>query len=430
MKKTKIFSLCMLIFASSFLVACASSNQQTMAKDLDTSVKNLVIAVSSLDWPQDGALEKFGTIQSEDSATSNVAMTDTQIDTSEIYTWLENAHSKINVLLSKRGDLLLYLNEIYGGNTSFENADLLSINVYMNIIKDNSNYLTSYNGMLENQINQALTILESNENINLINAYLIKAVETLQVRCAKIDTSVLAITSIIDIIKSNLVNDYYNYNEHITEKINDQEQEDKQTIDEKILPNDEDNTEENEASAPEQDSQTNQDTTEDNPGSVDNEQNAINFDSETKQVDQNSNDNNLTESNPTNEDKSPILDDENLANTNASNIEKDEQEKSSCIADSHATSDENNQTLSNDEFNHDDEIMTLEEPIIGDTQNKATIDKESTKMQKNAKIDTKNTKSQQKINNLHDIDKEFTVENDNIEENNAVTREIIKENMV
>lgn len=429
MKKIKILSLCILIIASSFLVACSTSDQQTMAKDLDTSVKNLVIAVSSLDWPQDGALEKFNTIQSEDSSTSNVAVTDTQMDTSEIYTWLENAHSKINVLLSKRGDLLLYLNEIYSGNTSFENDDLLSMNVYMNIIKDNSNYLTSYNGMLENQINQALTILESNENINLINAYLIKAVETLQVRCAKIDTSVLAITSIIDIIKSNLVNDYYNYNEHIIEKINEQEPEDDQKADENNMSDGEDNVEDNESSTQEQENLTNLDTTEDNQDQVDNEQNAINFDSEAKQVDQNSNENNLVDNDKI-DDKNSKSSDETIANTNANNIEKDWQDKSSYSTNLHASGDENHHATTDNKFNHDDEIMTLEEPIIGDIQNKAPIDKKATKMQKNAKIDAKNTKSQQKINNLHDIDKEFTIEDDNIEKNNAVTREIIKENMI
>ena len=223
MKKHYKILLILLILVSTTLCGCTTNNSDNLAKDLDSTVKNLMVSVSKLDWPEDGLLENFNNIKhtSNTTQTEDNIIVDTQIDTSEIYVWLENIHSKINILLSKRGDLLLYLNEIYSGNVSFTEDDLFSINVYMNILKDNSNYLSNYNGQLKNQINEAKEIYDGNSNTNLINAYLIKAVETLQLRCAKIDTSILSMTSIIDIVKNNLINNYFDYNKHETSTIDD-----------------------------------------------------------------------------------------------------------------------------------------------------------------------------------------------------------------
>lgn len=408
MKKIRLFSLCLLVLLSTFLVACSANSTQAMAKDLDASVKNLLIAVSSLDWPEDDAIEYLSNIQ-DDKLTSNVVATDTQIDTSELYTWLENAHSKINVLLSTRGDLLLYLSEIYSGNVAFESADLLSINVYLNILKDNSTYLSSYNGMLKNQINQATTLFENQENVNLINAYLIKAIETLQVRCAKVDTSVLAMSSIIDIIKCNLVNDYYNYNEHKIEEAKELEINEEEN---KI--SDEDNNEQDDQNEQNQADDAVEDEIQQPNDDAENEesddQNAIKFDSETRQVDNSNNENNQEENLKQNDKAAEIevdLDEEN--NINNTDDELDTAEK---------------------DVNYDDQIMTLEEPIIGDTTNKSPNINENAKMQKSAKIDTKNTISQQKWDNCEEIDKEFTLNESEFEENSSVIREIIKENAI
>lgn len=405
MKKIKLFSLCLLILLSTFLVACSTNSTQAVAKDLDTSIKNLVIAVSSLDWPEDEMLENLNNIQT-DKSTSNIVATDTQIDTSEIYTWLENAHSKINVLLSIRGDLLLYLNEIYSGNVAFESADLLSINVYLNIIKDNSTYLSSYSGMLKNQINQATALLEEQENVNLINAYLIKAVETLQVRCAKIDTSVLAMSSIIDIIKCNLINDYYNNNPHKIEEIKEQE-----TNEENETPEENDNAKQENGDqqiAPSDEDENDVNQSDDNPQSSNSdEQNAINFDGETQQVDN-------------------LSDDEKCENSSSENKEQKKEIQNISQNKKDAINDSNIQQ----NINYDDQIMTLEEPIVGDITNKAQINDETAKMQKNEKIDAKNAISQQEYENFDEIDKEFTLTDDNIVENNQLTREIIKENAI
>lgn len=222
MKKHLKILIILLVFITTALCGCTTNNSDNLAKDLDSTVKNLMVSVSTLDWPEDGLLESFNNIKHTSNTTQtdeNNIVVDTQIDTSEIYVWLENMHSKINILLSKRGDLLLYLNEIYSGNVSLSEEDIFSINVYMNILKDNSNYLSNYNGQLKNQVNEAKEIYDGNSNTNLINAYLIKAVETLQLRCAKIDTSILSMTSIIDIVKNNLINNYHEYNKHETSTI-------------------------------------------------------------------------------------------------------------------------------------------------------------------------------------------------------------------
>lgn len=371
MKTFKNILLSLTLFISTWcLSACTPNNGENLAKDLDSTVKNLVIAVSSLDWPQDGDLDKFNSIEHSSNATQTTdssIVVDTQIDTTEIYTWLENSHSKINILLSQRGNLLLYLNEMYGGNTSLSEENILSLNVYMNILKDNSNYLSNYNGMLKNQINEANEIYANNQNVNLINAYLIKAVETLQLRCAKIDTSILAMSSIIDILKNNLINNYFNYNNHeIKEDV----------IDEPMDSKNDDNTQQPNIS--QNDNEVNDadnDTDTQEIAEQDNQQKAINFDSEIAEVE------NI-------EDSSPVP---------------------------------------TDTPNYDDQIMTLEEPIIDDeseannTLNEQTISTNiSDNMQKNDKNAAKNA----------EIDNNITLNTNNNEENAVVTREIIKDNNI
>ena len=385
------------------LSGCTSDTTQSIAQDLDSTIKNLVISVSSLDWPTDDDLDTFTSMESALVQNNNSASAiDTQIDTTEIYTWLDNARSKINVLFSKRSDLLIYLNEIYGGNTNFSEEDFTSIRVYVNILKDNSNYLSNYTGMLKNQINEATSLYTDNSNINIINAYLIKAVETLQLRCAKIDTSVLAITSIIDIIKGNLINNYYDYNQHeINENNNDiildtqdntteesESQNDNLNSNETLELNNDENLAENELTQNE---------------SLNND-NAINFDSPIVEVEV-----------PQQNDPAPVI----------AETEQNVEIEQNIYSDNTAT--DNNSVTSNiaDSAQNDTdyEIMTLEEPIIEDPIEQI----------------------QQNIETYYeDIDKEFTIdpsqefESLDIRERDKdfaqgepqVTREIIKEKIV
>ncbi len=279
--------ICFMVCMSLIFTGC-SNKTVNLAKDLDATIKNFVTAVSSLDWPEDGSIETLSNLNKTYDGNSNVSAEDTPldtaIDTSEIYTWLEILHSKINIMLSKRADLLLYINEIHGGNANLTEADQLSLKVYMNILKDNSNYLSSYKGMLKNQINEATNLYNNKSNINAINAYIIKAVETLQVRSAKIDTSILAMNSIIDIIGSNLINNYFNYNKHDIK--NNPESDINKPSEPSTVPNEESSEEESTNNdTPIPNNNSNEDSQINQPeNNNDDAQNAIDFESNTTEV--------------------------------------------------------------------------------------------------------------------------------------------------
>lgn len=440
MKYLKKFFLLMFILLPCLSVcACTANNTENLAKDLDSTVKNLVISVSTLDWPADGDLESFNLLEqsSPSQTTSSIdgILLDTQIDTSEIYIWLENTHSKINVLFAKRGDLLLYLNEMYGGNTELSEDDILSLNVYMNILKDNSNYLNSYNGMLKNQINEAKEIFASNENVNLINAYLIKSVETLQLRCAKIDTSILAMTSIIDIIKNNLINNYFSYNEHEISNNNPEnanqeqlpEQVDNETTKEEVSPIP------SEEIISEEDTSTEENIDNNNTDAQNNTNNeiAINFDSETIEVDgsqelstknETAENNQSAEATDTNYDhliktlEEPPIDDNNEVQNLTNNIV------------------DTKNTNSADEFNNLNQLQQPDNTTDAISANNLTENDLKKENSEEEHLVNENPQLENKINeenkDIEEIDKDFAQKSINNEENQTVTREIIKENIV
>lgn len=517
MKKYRILAPFLCLFSVIFLCACSQNSTQTFAKDLDTTVKNFMTVISTLDWPDDEDLESFDNLSSttatqqttsnidtEDNQFDNTSVVspDTQIDTTSVYTWLNNIHSKINILFTKRSDLLLYLNEIYGGNTDFSNENIVSLNVYMNILKDNSNYLSSYNGMLKNQINEAKQIYQQNSNVNLINAYIIKSVETLQLRCAKIDTSILAMTSIIDIIKNNLVNDYYSYNEHKIEETKDENEDN-------ISNNEDIEQEENKqdfAGDETQQPTTEIEQTEENgdvmepDNAIQQEENAINFDGEIQQV-ENAFDRKIIASEQL--DKEPYIQENNqVATDNQSEQyekidESKQSEKTSTKRQSNKNSmddkkktisnkaeqsalgennegasdidtdasgeakthtinvnelkdnspkevmrnidlqneqtdknnveyDNANEKSANQNINYDHLIKTLEEPPI-------FIEKDNDFLQQGDNIKDNNhnkSNSGANLNNIEEIDKEFTYHETESAENDQVTREIIKESII
>lgn len=532
MKKYRILASLLCLFSVVFLCACSQNSTQTFAKDLDTTVKNFMTVISTLDWPDDEDLESFDNLSSttatqqttsnidtEDNQLDNtfVVSPDTQIDTTSVYTWLNNIHSKINILFSKRSDLLLYLNEIYGGNTDFSNENIVSLNVYMNILKDNSNYLSSYNGMLKNQINEAKQIYQQNSNVNLINAYIIKSVETLQLRCAKIDTSILAMTSIIDIIKNNLVNDYYSYNEHKIEETKDENEDN-------ISNNEDIEQEENKQDFAGEETQqpiTEIEQTEENDdvtepdNAIKQEENAINFDGEIQQVenasdrkiiasDQSDNELDNQENNQVATDNQSKQNEEideskqsektqakgqsnknsidnkkktisnkseqsasGEANANVSNINtnaSDEANAGASDIDTDASGeaktdtinvnelkdnypkevmrnidlrdeqtdkkvveyDNTNEKSDNQNINYDHLIKTLEEPPI-------FIEKDNDILKQGDNIKNNNhdkSNSRANLNNIEEIDKEFTYHETENAENDQVTREIIRESII
>lgn len=137
------------------------------------------------------------------------------LDTSILSENNTNIQNKINNLVQKRSTLMLYINEIYKGNVNLSSADISAINAYINIIKDNNNFLASNKGMVKNQINMATKTMSAN-NKNLVNAYIIRANEAIETRINKIDAVISATDSIIRIIESKISPSSTFYNNLIT----------------------------------------------------------------------------------------------------------------------------------------------------------------------------------------------------------------------
>ena len=201
-KNLMIFIAIFVVFPCCILVACNPYNEQQLANDIDVSVKNFIRTITNMDWPEESDIDRI------DALEDNAAIF-TEMDTEEIFSWRTQLKSKINILLSKRSDLLSVSNELVSNNVNLTEELYLSIKVYLDIIKDNSNYLTNYSGIIRNQINEINELIDANRNVNIINAYAIKIVETLCIRCAKIDTTILAMNSIIEIIEKNLIDNIY-----------------------------------------------------------------------------------------------------------------------------------------------------------------------------------------------------------------------------
>lgn len=208
----KIFVIFVSIFVSAlfvFAVGCTTNNDQTLANEIDVSVKNFIRTISNLDWPSSSDIDKFDELNSQ---IENGSLNISEIDTEEIYESNAELKSKINVLMSIRSDLDSATNELVSGNVNLTEENYLSIKVYLDIIKDNSNYLTNYVGIIKNQIAEANELINAQRNLNIVNAYAIKIVETLSIRSSKVDTTILAMNSIVDIINNNLLNNIYRNN--------------------------------------------------------------------------------------------------------------------------------------------------------------------------------------------------------------------------
>lgn len=123
-------------------------------------------------------------------------------------------NSKINDLILKRSILMIYVNEIYNNRVNLTDENRIAINAYVNVIRENASYLDGNRGMVKNQLTLANDLLTNSSNNNLVNYYIIKSGEALETRSSKIDSSISAIDSIIDIIESNLTSSsvYYNTN--------------------------------------------------------------------------------------------------------------------------------------------------------------------------------------------------------------------------
>lgn len=149
------------------------------------------------------------------SSDNNADLTlNVKFSTEKISNTSSEIETKINKLILKRSILMIYVNEIYNGNVTLSNENKLAIGAYVNVIKENTSFLNGNRGMVKNQLNIANELINSEENENLINYYIIKSGEALETRANKIDSTISAIDSIIEIIENNLNTNstYYNSN--------------------------------------------------------------------------------------------------------------------------------------------------------------------------------------------------------------------------
>lgn len=115
----------------------------------------------------------------------------------------QTLQSLISKLINKRSNLLLYINDLYKGNITIASTNKNAVNAYMNILKDNTSYFNQHRGLVTNQIDQAKELYNSDNSSSLINAYIIRTNEAIATRIAKLESSISAMDSILDIIKGS-----------------------------------------------------------------------------------------------------------------------------------------------------------------------------------------------------------------------------------
>lgn len=127
-----------------------------------------------------------------------------EFSTEKIENTSDEISEKINKLILKRAILMVYVNEIYSGNVNLSDENRQAINAYVNVIKENASFLNGNRGMVKNQLNMASNLINSQSNDHIVNYYIIKSGEALEIRSNKIDSTISAIDSIISILETNL----------------------------------------------------------------------------------------------------------------------------------------------------------------------------------------------------------------------------------
>lgn len=144
-----------------------------------------------------------------------------QFSTEKIETTSNNINEDINKLILKRAILMIYVNEIYSGNVNLTDENRKAINAYVNIIKENASYLDGNRGMVKNQLGMASDLINNNNQENIVNYYIIKSGEALEIRSNKINSTISAIDSIISILERNLTPSSCYYQNNLTNSYQD-----------------------------------------------------------------------------------------------------------------------------------------------------------------------------------------------------------------
>ncbi len=261
-KIKKIITTSLISAVSLTAIGCSSSNNK-LAKNIDKSMAEFVSSINKLDYVDtstETSNDKIGKIVETSGSSSNgisylneniseleientitrptertdnfklfvlssrpyISLTSddnsTSLDinlkfsTDLIEQTSDEINEKINTLILKRSILMIYVNEIYNGNVTLTEENKVAINAYVNVIKENTSFLNGNRGMVKNQLGIASDLVESDKNESLVNYYIIKSGEALETRSNKINSTISAIDSIIDILENNLsVNStYYN----------------------------------------------------------------------------------------------------------------------------------------------------------------------------------------------------------------------------
>ena len=143
----------------------------------------------------------------EKTGVSSQLSTDSAIT---IYSSLESSSNRIETLINDlvniRTAIMLYISDLYNGTVELSTEEINAINSYNNIIKEATAYLKSNKGTVQNHINEATGFLNDKTNASLANSHIIRATETLNTRCAKLEAAIVATYNIANIIKTNLEN--------------------------------------------------------------------------------------------------------------------------------------------------------------------------------------------------------------------------------
>jgi len=139
-----------------------------------------------------------------------------QFSTEKIESTSDNINENINKLILKRAILMIYVNEIYSGNVNLTDENRKAINAYVNIIKENASFLNGNRGMVKNQLGMASDLINNKSEDNIVNYYIIKSGEALEIRSNKIDSTISAIDSIISILEQNLTSSSCYYQNNLT----------------------------------------------------------------------------------------------------------------------------------------------------------------------------------------------------------------------
>lgn len=256
-KIKKIVTTSLLSAVAFSAIGCSTTNNK-LAKNIDRSMADFVSSINKLDYVETGTQEtnKLGKIVETSNNTNylneNLKTLELETDitkpserkdnfnlfvlsnrpyisfTSEdnsasldislkfstdlIEQTSDEINDNINNLILKRSILMIYVNEIYNGNIILSEDNKVAINAYVNVIKENASFLNGNRGMVKNQLGIATDLVESNKNNELVNYYIIKSGEALETRANKINSTISAIDSIINILESNLSTNspYYN----------------------------------------------------------------------------------------------------------------------------------------------------------------------------------------------------------------------------